>query len=96
MGITEKSLERKIASMNLQLHRPVTAFSRHGSTCVHHVGHFYLDCQYGAYNLAEVVNPEGGIHVLVSGTKMMLSTWIDAYLLGVHLGMKKRARTCQK
>lgn len=96
MGITEKSLERKIASMNLQLHRPATAFSRHGSMCVPHVGHVYLKCRDGVYNLAEVANPEGGIRVLVSGSKPTLSAWIDAYLLGVNLGFKEGVRSCQK
>lgn len=96
MVITEKGLERKIASLNSQLHRPATAFSRHGSTRVHHVGHVYLDCQPGIYNLAEIANPEGGIHVLVSGTRHTLSIWIDAYLLGVNLGFKEGVRACKK
>lgn len=96
MIITEKGLERKIASMNLQLHRPATASSRSGSTRIPRVGHIYLDYQPGIYNLMEITNPEGGVHVLVSGSRHVISTWIDACVVGFQFGIKEGVRSCKK
>lgn len=87
MRITENDLRAVIERLNKITNNNPAPYTRTDNGLVANVGNYHLDCAYGGYNLAQMVNEGGGIrNTFGCGyvPKKELYGLIHAYIRGIE------------
>ena len=88
MKITKKAIDLKVAQLNKELNRPLTAWTRIGGKLIGNVGNFHAAEGFKGLCLHEVTTATGCVHdVFTSGdiNKRDLYNRINALLIGVQV-----------
>tara|TARA_A200000113_G_C8858775_1_gene352613 strand:+ start:1400 stop:1735 length:336 start_codon:yes stop_codon:yes gene_type:complete len=95
MRTTTKHIESLIKQLNELTHNPTETnyllTTNQGRKLCWNVGNYHLISAYGGYNLAQVVNNDGGITEPIYGgyvSKRELYNKLTAYTNGVRVGIK--------
>tara|TARA_Y200000002_G_scaffold86142_1_gene68639 strand:- start:37416 stop:37751 length:336 start_codon:yes stop_codon:yes gene_type:complete len=95
MRTTTKHIESLIKQLNQLTHNPTETnyllTTNQGRKLCWNVGNYHLISAYGGYNLAQVVNNDGGITEPIYGgyvSKRELYNKLTAYTNGVRVGIK--------
>ena len=95
MRTTTKHIESLIKQLNELTHNPTESnyllTTNQGRKLCWNVGNYHLISAYGGYNLAQVVNNDGGITEPIYGgyvSKRELYNKLTAYTNGVRVGIK--------
>lgn len=96
--ITEHMLKSQIAYLNRQTGHKEQAWEKDAQGNLRaNIGTYHLECAYGGYSLAQMVNESGGItHPIGSGfyTKRELYNLIRAYSAGKTITVEQFNRLC--